>query len=1255
MKNVEFLGKIAKATVASLVVSFLAITAPPAAATPPDFSNSTSLVIGFEATPGQNLSVLFPMSGVSNSEIELMDSQGNVFHQDTFTDNYQIYIPGGSQPHSMFYASISGTIGVFGNMYNSSQGYSQHFRQIDSWGLGIQSFNRPFYGISDIYGCPSNFPAAVTSAEYLFADVESFTNCDVTGWDMSNVTNMSSMFEFASGFNQDISTWDTSNVTDMSYMFSYASSFSQPIGSWDTSNVTTMVSMFESAASFNQPLGNWDTSSVTDMAAMFLGAESFNQSIGSWITSSVSSMAMMFLRATSFNQPIGQWDVSNVSEMWGMLDTATAFNQDISNWHTPALTDAEDMILSSGLSCGNVDGLLQAFAQSGATNVPLGLGRGYTDASSAARSSLIANGWTFSFRACPTAWAIILFDPEIGQDFSIEFPVSSVGNGATIQFLAEDETVIFEDVFVDGYSTTIPAASVSGMIAASISGTIGTFGVGLNPPASWTENFYGIENWGTGIQSFDRPFAGIYAINRCAGDLPPDVTSTANLFEGVENFYNCDLSSWDTSNVTNMSLMFADSTNFNGDISSWDTSNVTDMEDMFSWATAFNQPIGNWDVSQVTVMDGMFFHAESFNQPIGNWDVSSVTDMGAMFRQANEFNQPIGNWNVSSVTYMAGMFRDANHFNQPLSNWNVSNVTDMSSMFEDATHFNQPIGNWNVSHVTDMDSMFYGATLFNQPIGNWDVSNVTDMESLLEDTSFNQPLGNWNVSNVTDMNWLFENSPFNQAISNWDTSKVQRMSWMFQDAHSFNQDISNWDVSSVTEMESMFQGATVFNQPISTWTTSSVSNMAHMFESASVFNQPIGDWDTSQVTQMQYMFKDATSFNQELENWDTRSVTDMSFMFAEATSFDSFLNWDTDAVTTMESMFRNATSFTSGEDGMPIDVSSVTNMSSMFEGASAFPEILDDWDTASVSNMSRMFAGATSFDDDLSDWDVSSVTDMSDMFSGATSFNQNLRSWSPVALVSASNMVRDAGFSCSNIDGVFDVMSRSGTLNVNFGRGYGYTTQSELARASLTARGWIFAFDECGSLVQQQQVPVSTQASVNVTYDVVGLASPTSTSRLVLRGSNLDTVTSVTIGLIQAKILQQSSQDIVLEIGPLPVGRHGLSMLGAQGSVTLVGAVSSAANPTELSVAPRPKYLSADRKSGFLSIRAKAQAVEFAKGAKSIVCLGYSVSSSKAAIAKARSRAADACRAIAATGVETRVFVFTKAPHLAAYVKLMWR
>ena len=63
-----------------------------------------------------------------------------------------------------------------------------------------------------------------------------------------------------------------------------------------------------------------------------------------------------------------------------------------------------------------------------------------------------------------------------------------------------------------------------------------------------------------------------------------------------------EISTWDTSQVTDMSFLFAGATSFDEDISGWNTGAVTNMQEMFKGASAFNKNVNDWDVTRVYTM-----------------------------------------------------------------------------------------------------------------------------------------------------------------------------------------------------------------------------------------------------------------------------------------------------------------------------------------------------------------------------------------------------------------------------------------------------------------------------------------------------------------------------------------------------------------------------------------------------------------------------------------------------------------------------
>jgi surface protein len=148
---------------------------------------------------------------------------------------------------------------------------------------------------------------------------------------------MNNMFQNVTLFNQDIGGWNVSKVTNMTSMFNGARQFnnggSDSIKNWSAPLCRTFSSMFQSDFSFNQPLTNLvNTSGVSDCSLnlMFDSATSFNQNLNSWNTSNVKNMASMFsgtssaLTTTRFNNgETGLESILNVNPALATFNNST--------------------------------------------------------------------------------------------------------------------------------------------------------------------------------------------------------------------------------------------------------------------------------------------------------------------------------------------------------------------------------------------------------------------------------------------------------------------------------------------------------------------------------------------------------------------------------------------------------------------------------------------------------------------------------------------------------------------------------------------------------------------------------------------------------------------------------------------------------------------------------------------------------------------------------------------------------------------
>jgi len=166
----------------------------------------------------------------------------------------------------------------------------------------------------------------------------------------------------------------------------------------------------------------------------------------------------------------------------------------------------------------------------------------------------------------------------------------------------------------------------------------------------------------------------VYSINGDGKLDTSNITDMSYLFANNESV-GFDLSLWDTSNVTNMSHMFENACNSTGitfDLSSWDTSNVTDMSYMFADAASimsFNVNISTWDTSNVTNMTQMFKNAGMYEFSVGDITRREVTANGKTYIA----------WDTSKVVNMDGMFNGAGSdcdYSLDLRSWHVPLVTN---------------------------------------------------------------------------------------------------------------------------------------------------------------------------------------------------------------------------------------------------------------------------------------------------------------------------------------------------------------------------------------------------------------------------------------------------------------------------------------------------------------------------------------------------------------------------------------------------
>ena len=186
-------------------------------------------------------------------------------------------------------------------------------------------------------------------------------------------------------------------------------------------------------------------------------------------------------------------------------------------------------------------------------------------------------------------------------------------------------------------------------------------------------------------------------------------------------------STFDTSNVTNMSAAFTNCNNLKTlDLSNWNFSKVTGTGNDYDRVGLHQMFSGCESLMSITFPSTVY---------LNNGNVSAYQ----MFYNCRSLlSLDLSGWNTSNFVNVGSMFSTCLSLTSlNLSNWNTSNVTDMSTMFYFCSSLTSlDLSSFDTSNVTDMSTMFYFcSSLTSLDLSSFDTSNVTDMGSMFSDIS----------------------------------------------------------------------------------------------------------------------------------------------------------------------------------------------------------------------------------------------------------------------------------------------------------------------------------------------------------------------------------------------------------------------------------------------------------------------------------------------------------------------------------------
>ncbi len=329
----------------------------------------------------------------------------------------------------------------------------------------------------------------------------------------------------------------------------------------------------------------------------------------------------------------------------------------------------------------------------------------------------------------------------------------------------------------------------------------------------------------TGLTNANGLFDG--CMNLTNADLSSldtsQVTDMAFMFGGCEKLSNVDVSHFDTSQVTTMSFMFCSCMSLPGiDVSGFDTSRVVNMSYMFAscWELA-DVDVSGFDTSQVANMSFMFSDCKKLPRAdVSHFDTGCVTNMSSMFMGCQSLESvDVSGFDTSQAEYMGCMFDDCEKLTAlNLKGFDTGKVLIMNGMFSGCKSLSSlDVSSFDVSRVENLSTMFFNCSgLKTLDVGHFDTRKVENMSGMFSGCSGLKELdvSSFNTGRVKDMSFMFYGcqSLAKLDVSNFNTDCLTKINNIFDYCINLTElDLSGFDLGNVRtkdDMEPMFTDCT---------------------------------------------------------------------------------------------------------------------------------------------------------------------------------------------------------------------------------------------------------------------------------------------------------------------------------------------------------------------------------------------------------------------------------------------------------------